>query len=182
MLQGHILLLILLHQISSTTTRLKRQPDLLMIFLICSSRYSLRLTRASDQRSRTQFRSSSCRNTHTPQIHCLRLVWDGNTPNTSSECKRVWRSHLKFIPRSIHIQRVHLARVYDKHMMPDVCTYKHSSAFIALLIASIVLVWIKASAKWLNVNINTIVYNIPNYTKPVIYTEYHQKAEKYGPV
>lgn len=36
------------------------QPDLLIIFVICSSRYSRRLMRASDQRSRTQFRSSSC--------------------------------------------------------------------------------------------------------------------------
>lgn len=34
-------------------------PCLLMIFLICSSRYSRRLIRASDQRSRTQLRSSS---------------------------------------------------------------------------------------------------------------------------
>lgn len=35
-------------------------PCLWMIFLICSSRYSRRLMRASDQRSLRQFRSSSC--------------------------------------------------------------------------------------------------------------------------
>lgn len=35
-------------------------PCLLMIFWICSSKYSLRLINASDHLSRTQFRSSSC--------------------------------------------------------------------------------------------------------------------------
>lgn len=38
-------------------------PCLLMIFLICSSRYSRRLIRASDQRSRMQLRSSSWKET-----------------------------------------------------------------------------------------------------------------------
>lgn len=43
----------------STYLCVRDSPRLLMIFLICSSRYSRRLIRASDQRSRTQLRSSS---------------------------------------------------------------------------------------------------------------------------
>lgn len=43
--------------------RVRDSPCLLMIFLICSSRYSRRLIRASDQRSRTQLRSSSWNDT-----------------------------------------------------------------------------------------------------------------------
>lgn len=39
--------------------RFKDSPRLLIIFFICSSRYSRRLMRASDQRSLTQLRSSS---------------------------------------------------------------------------------------------------------------------------
>ncbi len=116
--QIQILLLILLlqqqlYQISTTNTRFKRQPDLLKIFLICSSRYSLRLMRASDQRSRTQFRSSSCRNTYTPQIRCpqwaikacLRQKIRQKLKASGKESEDpIWSSS----PWSIHIQRVHL--------------------------------------------------------------------------
>lgn len=54
-------------EVTATTQQQPSRPSpcLLMIFLICSSRYSRRLIRASDQRSRMQLRSSSWNETET---------------------------------------------------------------------------------------------------------------------